>query len=299
MGKGGGETTRVEGPTFLRRKLPGIAEEAQRLFEQGPLSFFPGQTFAGFDPLQEEAFQQATAFGRGAAPGLVGQAFGGLGQALNTDVTQDPSVQAALGTIESQALRNFQENVLPSIRQGATGVGGEFGSRLDQAERLAARDLQQGISESQSQFLANQLGSARQLQGVGLSLAPGLIGGLGTLPGNILGQVGAQRQGMEQQAINEAMQRFQFEQQAPFESLQTFANQLTGIGAVPGQTQTTSGGEVNPIAGGLGGAIGGATLGATAIPGSFATLGSLLSVIPGGQFALPILGGLLGAGAFG
>ena len=130
MGKKKQDTQKVEIPRFLENASQAGISAATDLFNQGPLQFFPGQTFAGFDPLQQEGFQSQLDFARNVAPGIQGDIFSSLGRALGAEGTinaedlidrnvgnlfNDPSVQAGLGTIESRANRNFMENVLPHV----------------------------------------------------------------------------------------------------------------------------------------------------------------------------------------
>jgi len=288
------QSTTVNPPAFALPGLTQAAGEATRLYNEGPQQFFPGQTFADFNPLQTQGQQSQVDFANQVLPGLNQQIFGGFGQALNTDVTQDPSVQAALASIENRGNRNFAENIAPTLRRGGTGVGQEFGTRPELAVGVAGRDLAGQIADAQASFLAQQLGSARQAQGAGLALAP-QIAQQGLMGGNILGQIGAQQQGQEQLGINEAMNRFNFEQGAPVDSLNQLIAQLTG--ATGGGSQSSqfsgTGGGINPA---IGGAIGGGLL-ASQLPasilgsGAFGNIGSVFG--PAGIAGGALLGALL------
>ena len=183
MGKSSGETSQVKVPKRIREAQKTALGAAQDLFSQGL-----GQEQLEGIGLQEE-------FARQALPGLNQQLFGSFGTALDAgNVFTDPSVMAGLGTIENRALRTFGEDILPQLRQQATGVGQQFGSKAEQSERLAARDLQQAISDAQAQFLSGQLGSARGLQASAIGSAPGTLA-TGLMPGQILGgtRIGAER----------------------------------------------------------------------------------------------------------
>ena len=152
-------------PPAVAKPLKGAIGEANANFQQGPQEFFPGQTFADFNPTQLAALQQQLSFAQNQLPGQLSGINQSFGNALNAgDLYNDPSVQAGLGTIENRANRNFSENVLPQLRQQATGTGNQFSSKAEQSEQLAGRDLQQAISDAQGSFLGNQLNSARSLQ---------------------------------------------------------------------------------------------------------------------------------------
>lgn len=291
MGKSSGDSeTKVKIPGFAKDALKSGIGAAGSLFGQGPQQFFPGQTFANFDPLQTQGQQAQLNFAESFLPGLNEQIFGSFGNALNAgDIFNDPSVQAGLGTIESRANQNFAENTLPSLRRAGIGAGQEFGTRPELAAGVAASRLGRDVGDAQAQFLANQLGSARQLQGAGLAISP-QIQGLGLTQGNIFGDVGAQRQGMEQLGISEDVDRFNFGQQAPSALTQQYVNQIAQLaGGVPAGQSTSQGGS-----GTLGNILGGGLLGAgigSSIPGFGAGAGTAFG--PAG-LGLGIGGAILG-----
>ena len=299
MGKdaGGSDTetvTRVIPPSFSMPGLNLAGREAVNLFNQGPQQFFPGQTFAGFDPLQEQGQQAQLQFASQALPQLNQQIFGSFGQALDAqNVLENPAISAGLQTIEDRAQRNFTEQILPQLRQQATGTGNQFSSRAQLAEERAARDLQGAISEAQAGLLTGTLGDAMRLQGAGLSIAPQTLG-TGLLGGSIFGDVGSQRQGLEQQQISEDMARFNFEQQAPGMLLDQLLNRSVGLAGTGGTTISNS--SVDQGSSTLGNVLGGGLLGSS-LSGTNFMQGLSRSFSPfaflGGP-TLPIAGAVLG-----
>lgn len=289
MGKSTGEQAQVRPPGNTREKIRDIENEAQALYQAGPLEYFPGETYAGLTDPQTAGVNQYINFANQTFPGLSEQIFGSFGNALDAgNLYTDPSVQAGLGVIESQANRNFAENILPQLRQQATGTGNQFSSKAEQSERLAARDLQTAISEAQGQFLGNQLGSARQLQGAGLATAPSVLG-TGLFGGQALQNAGGVLQQDLQNQINAAMDRFNFEQQAPGESLDAYANRIAAMSPNVGSTTTSADGSTT-----AGNMVGGALMGGSLASSMMAA--PLLSN-PAGWAALAggaVLGGLLG-----
>ncbi len=295
MGKKSGKDTKVEVPNFVRDAAKYLTGASKDLYEQGPLEYFPGQTYAGLTDPQMAGVNQYIDFANQTFPGLSNQIFGSFGSALDAgNLYTDPSVQAGLGVIESQANRNFAENILPRLRQQATGTGNQFSSKAEQSERLAARDLQTAISEAQGGFLGNQLDSARRLQGAALATAPQTLG-TGLFGGQTLMNAGGVLQGDLQRQIDADMARWMYEQQAPGASVNTLASQLSPvIGGSFGSTTSQQGGSDtlgNVIGGGL---LGNSLAGSSLVTGfsPLAGLGAFggLPAIAGGA----ILGGLLG-----
>jgi hypothetical protein len=245
-------------PKFLRKEFRNeLIPQVNADFAQGPQEFFPGQTFADLTPDQLAGLQQQLQFSGGLLPQQLGQVNQSFGNALNAgNLYQDPSVQAGLGTIENRANQNFQENILPNLRQQATGTGNQFSSKAEQSERLAGRDLQQVISDSQGSFLANQLASGRALQSGALGQAPNITQ-LGLLPGANQFNVGSVLQGQDQLQSAEDVARFNFGQQAGDANLDQLIARLTGIAGAGGGAgfQSTPTGGTNPLAGALGGGL--------------------------------------------
>jgi hypothetical protein len=259
---GGGESSdSISGfaalPKFLKNEVRNNAlPEINANFAEGPQQFFPGQTFADLTPDQLAGLQSQLNFSQNQLPGQLGQVNQSFGNALNAgSLFGDPSVQAGLGTIENRANQNFSENILPQLRQQATGTGNQFSSKAEQSERLAGRDLQQIISDSQGSFLANQLGSARGLQGSAIGNAPNVTQ-LGLRPGANQFNVGSVLQGQNQLGVSEDVNRFNFGQQAEDVNLDQLIarfGSLAGIGGGAGFS-SQPGASTNQFAGALGGA---------------------------------------------
>jgi hypothetical protein len=300
MGKGGGggnqdNTTQVRPPSFAVPALNQAVEGALDLYNQGPYSFFPGQTFADFDPLQQQAQSAALAYGMSPA---LGNQLGAIGQANLSalsgpdNLLSNPAVQAGLGSIESRANRNLLENILPNVRRSAVGAGQTFGSSAQdvlQAQQIG--DIQQRISDAQGTFLANQLDSARQQQARALGLAPQTLG-TGLFPSQIAGDVGAQRQSLAQQGINEDIQRYMFNQEAQANLVNQLVNQSAGLAGFGGTTTSNYDQPgSNPLLSAVGGGLTGGALGqALTASGAFGFTPLTAPLAIGGA----LLGGLFG-----
>jgi hypothetical protein len=245
MSKGGGTTRQVTqtitDPTTAPFKEFGLAE-AKRLYEQGPMQYYPGQTVVGFSPETEMALsglrQQA----------ITGSPFIGA--------VQDVVMQNLMGTNPLQAAA-FRPAVEAVETQAAKA--GRYGSGYQQravAEALAPMAYQAQQQAIQQAPMARQFGFAD----------------LETLAG-----IGAAREAQEQAQLSADIEKFQFEQQAPQAAL---ANYLASVqGGQLGMQQITPY-YSNPLASGLSGALGGAMLGGQ-IPGLGPLYGGLLGGFAG------------------
>jgi hypothetical protein len=104
------------------------------------------------------------------------------------------------------------------------------------------------------------------------------------LPSQQLGQIGAAREQISAQPLQEQMQRFQFGQQVPYQQLQGFLSSVYGTPLGSSQFQNIPQAQTNRFGQALGGAVLGSQLG-----GQFGGIGGL----SGGQTGA-ILGGLSG-----
>lgn len=255
-------------PPWWRTQLVRGAEGARRDFARGPEEMFAGQTYAGLTPFQKQGLFNQASYARNLG-GQLGQINQSFGNALNAgDLYSDPSVRRGLSSIESRANRNFQREILPSLRRGATSVGQEFGTRGQLAEGVAASDLQSRISDAQGQFLGNQLDSARRLQSQALGQAPNITQ-LGLLPGSTLFNVGSQFQNQRQQQIDEEIQRHFFPRQALRQNLGNYINNITALAGTGGTPSVTPGATppgISPLSGILGGALIGNQIGGSLAP---------------------------------
>lgn len=225
MSKGGGTTRQVTqtitDPTTAPFKEFGLAE-AKRLYEQGPMQYYPGKTVVGFSPETEMALsglrQQA----------ITGSPFIGA--------VQDVVMQNLMGTNPLQAAA-FRPAVEAVETQAAKA--GRYGSGYQQravAEALAPMAYQAQQAAIQQAPMARQFGFAD----------------LETLAG-----IGAAREAQAQAELAGDIEKFQFEQQAPQAAL---ANYLASVQGGQLGTQQITPYYSNPLASGLSGALGGAML---------------------------------------
>lgn len=275
------EPSKLASP-FIRQ----IFEQAQRQFQGGPLSFFPGQTVAGVDPATQRAQELQMLSAETGIPQFLQSGNMALQRALAPiDPARDPSVMAFADAAVDPLFKRFEEQTLPGLRSEAVMQGAFGGSRQQIVEQQALGDLARTAGNVRADIFGNALQSQLQQQAQALGLFPQFTG-LQTLPAELLSQVGAQRQGQAQAEIAGERERFEFGQLAPLSSLQNFSNIINQFGG--GVTTTTGPGPSgpSPLSAALGGGLLGGTLGGF-LPETFQ-----LGGFGGGQ-----LGAMLGGGA--
>lgn len=216
--------------------------------------------YAGFDPLQNQAYQTASGLDTGSAmqAGMYGtsagmrQAFGAgqqyANQATNPYATaayMSPYMQNVVDVQQREAQRMSDiagtQQRSQATQQGAFG-GGRQG--LMEAERQRNLATQQG--QIQAQGLQSAFDQARQAQQFGANLGlqgaqAGMAGAqqmYGQGAGNLAqqNQYGGQRQAYEQNILNQAIQNYAMTQQYPQQQLSFMNAQLRGL---PMQASTT------------------------------------------------------------
>jgi hypothetical protein len=267
------------------------------------LANIAGGSFLNANPYQQQMMQAATRpleqqFSQQVLPGIsslysksgrlgsgsmeraLGTATEGFGRALG-DVTSNiagTQFQAERG-LQQQALGQLatvsQQDIANRLA-GATGLQGaqqgQFNTQLQAAT---------GFGSSQSQDLTRQINAA---------LAAPQVYGQQFLPSQALAQVGAQREAIAGQPLQEKLARFQFGQQLPYQQLQGYLSSVYGspMGGFGTQTQQTPLYEnktTNALTGALAGGLAGYGL------NQAFNFGSPILSAGGGA----VLGGLLGA----
>lgn len=169
---------------------PGLLGEANRLYGQGGMSDAQKWTLQNQAEMMQR-FRSDTGLldsiwsnGRNASAGKFDTNFGAVpdvnavnarsGQGLldPTSAMQqqlsgtpnNPYLDQQAQAITGQATRNFNENILPQIRSGATAAGQYGSSRQGIAEGLAASRLQQDLAPALTGMYGNALENAQQRQ---------------------------------------------------------------------------------------------------------------------------------------
>jgi hypothetical protein len=291
-------------PTIQPYLAEGL-ERAKNLFLGGNQpQLYPGQMYV--DPSQQTltALNQQEALANQANPALQQgqqsylQGMQGLGataggQFLNANPYQQQMMQAATRPLEQQ----FSNQVLPGIaslysksgRYGSGAMSNALGQSTEAYGR-ALGDITGSLAGQQYQAERGLQQQAQAAQLAGAAQAPSIYAQQ-FLPSQQLAQIGAQREAISAQPLQEQMQRFSFGQQLPYQQLagylsSVYGSPMTGYGT---QTQAQSG-STNKTVGALGGALGGGLLGSS-LGGLFGSQYSGLGAGLGG-----LAGGLLGYG---
>lgn len=247
MSKGGGGTTqtvqKADPWAGQQPYLTDIYGEAQKLYRQGPMQFFPGQTYASPADRTIQAEEMIAQQALGSQQVMANQAalanqFGLMQpQMLASNPYLAGATEAALRPIYGQA-----QGLLQQARRGATQAGQLGGTRQAILEQGVIADYLQKAGDISSQMYSKAYSDAVDAQQRAISLAPSVMQ-MGLAPAQTLGQVGLAEQARQQQAIDEARARFEFGQQAPQQALRDYSAIAAGSILPPTTTATQRGGD--------------------------------------------------------
>lgn len=269
MSGGGGTNTvtRTELDPTMRPYVQYGLSEAQRLYQMGAPTYYPGQTYISPSEQTRSALQAAQTramTGNPLVPAAQQQLLNTIqGQYLgaNPYLTQalQPGFQAAQRSYEggvNQALSNFSR----AGRYGSNAMQGALG----QASGEYARALTGTAGALGFQNYADE----RARQAAAMAAAPGMAAADYSDISQLM-NIGQQTEAYQEMALQDAINRFNFAQQAPYASLQSF---LSGAYGAPSGMQQVTPVYRNQLGNVLGGALTGAALGGQ----NYGTTGALL-----------------------
>jgi hypothetical protein len=281
-------TTTTAPPDYIARQLTFGADEARRLYDQGAPAFFPNQTYAGFTPQQEQALQMTEQRALAGSP-LTREAQSQLQRTLQGEfLGANPYLNSMVDASTRGITQRFAETTMPSV-QSSLGRAGRYGNNAatQQLFTNAQRTLAQQLADTEANIRGNAYASERQLMNAAIGQAPALAA-QDYADTARLAAVGEQRQAMNQAGINEAMQRYQYENNIDQEQLDQFLARITGISPQAG----TIGTSVQPVQKsnvfgqvlGLGATLGGAALQSPWLGGALGFSNTLQNTLPNATY---------------
>jgi len=272
-------------PSFQQPFVEQTLGEAQRLFQQGGPSAYPGQTVANFTQNQIEGQQSQADAARNLLPQYQ-QQLQGLFESFQQPSQDSGVLNNAITAATNPLYRQLTESILPQLGTEAAGVGGFGGSRQSLGQGQAVRGTQEAAGDvgSRLAFDFYNQGENRRLQSAGL--IPALNQGA-QLPGQVLQGIGDTQQGFDQALIDDAKARYGYQANLPYQNLSNFA-QYAALPFGSQQAVTRDYPDLSKAEAILGGTTGIANL-ITALnqAGITGGIGGLLGKIPG-------LGGIFG-----
>jgi len=243
-------------------------EEAQSLYEQGPNQFYPGQTYIDADPLEHQANTQRLDYAQNQLPGQINATQGAQLSMLNApDIDNNPYVQTLMQRVNQRIGQDFNETVMPGIRSNSIQAMNLGGSRQGIAEGVAAGRAADAMADATARLGSEAYNAGLNQQYRGVTTAP-QVAQLGFMPADTMGQAGQFLRGQAELALGDDIQRFNFQQNAPWDNLARYGQSLQGgLQYTPGQTSMTQPSNT------FGNVMGGALVGNELFGGTLGTIG--------------------------
>jgi len=244
MGGGGGKqdstTTTSIDPAIKPYVTYGL-EEGKRLYESQTPSFFPGQTYVSPSAQTQEALRMAQ------ERAMAGSPLTGAAQAETLATIQgrgvNPFLAGALGQTNRLAGEEFTRNIQNLQSQAASA--GRYGSNAMGQQAGQAQDIfARALAEQGGQLAYNSAEAERARQMAAVGAAPQMAQADYADIQRLL-SVGGAREAQGAAELQDAMNRYNFEQNLPQAKLSQFANLFSSVpqGSTTVQTATPTGGK--------------------------------------------------------
>lgn len=225
--KGGGSTSSTGPSPEQRRILEKQLGYANQMEGFGPQEFYGGSTLAERDAASVQGLE-AQRGAAGSAGALAGTAADRFQDAMAYDPMNDPRTGEYLDALTNPLVKQFNEETIPGLNTSAVNSGAFGGDRAALLKSSAAGELASSVGDTRAKALQGMVSSNRAYQGDMFSQLGSLQDA--SLKGSqILRDVGAGYEGYGQADIDADRERFEFEQDAPRQSLRDASSMLSGI----------------------------------------------------------------------
>jgi hypothetical protein len=244
MGGGGGQqsstsTTSID-PAIKPYVTYGL-EEAKRLYQSQSPTFFPGQTYVSPSEQTQQALQMAQ------ERALAGSPLTGAAQAETLATIQgrgvNPFLAGALEQTNRLAGEQFNRNI-QNLQSSAASAGRYGSSAMGQQAGTAQDIFARALAEQGGQLAYNSAEAERARQMAAVGAAPQMAQADYADIQRLL-SVGGAKEAQSGAVLQDAMNRFNFEQNLPQMKLQQYANLYSTApqGSTTTQTATPTGGK--------------------------------------------------------
>jgi hypothetical protein len=238
-GKGGGgsQTQTQDIAPWLKEYVTYGLGEAKNLYQGNTPTYYPGQTYVDPSMQTTQAIDLATKRAMAGSPltsGAISQQQGTIGgQYLGAN----PYLEAALRPGQQAATRAY-EQAISGTRSQAAGAGRYGSGAQNQLESLSQQNLANALANQAGQAAYQNYATERGLQQQSALAAPTLAQSEYADINQLLqaGQLGEQ---YKQTALESDIERYNFEQQKPYEKLSAYLGSVYGA-PVPMTTSGTS-----------------------------------------------------------
>lgn len=220
--------------------LTKLFQQAGSLYDKGPMQYYPDSTVSGFTPAQNQGFQGTLTTAQNQQP-IVGQQNQNILDTLQgkyLDPSTNPYLAKTYGQAADAVTRSYQTATAPQTA-AAFSQAGRYGSgarnqQVDQNNRNLGTTLDNLATGIYGGNYATERGNQMNTMG---NLGPMLQAGY--VPSTAAVNVGGAQQGQNQQQLTDQVNRFNFNQQAPWQNLGLYQGAISGNYGQSGTTTST------------------------------------------------------------
>jgi hypothetical protein len=216
--------------------------EAKNLYQTNTPAYYPGQTYVSPSATTQQALQATTnraTMGNPLLPAAQQQQQDVIsGNYLNSN----PYFNQALAGAAQGAQQNYYDAIKQA--QGGASMAGRYGSGVSaDLQNRAAQTLSNTLANKYGELAYQNYGAERARQEAAAGNAPALAA---ADYGDIaqLANVGRTQEDYQQNALEADINRFNFEQNLPYQKLSTYLNSAYGAPQGSVTTSTSSGGKI-------------------------------------------------------
>ena len=234
MGSGGGDdttSTTVQKADPWKGVQPYLKQgyaDATDLYEAGGPQYYPGQTYVDNNAFENMGAQMGLNYAMNQMPGQVGSMLQAQNDLFRApDVANNQYVGGMADVIQDRMSRQFTEQMNPAIRGGAVASGQFGGSRQALAEQGAMGRVSESTGDALAQLYGSAYDTGLDAAGRAMQLAPQTLQA-GMMPSQGVSQYGEYLRGQDELALQDSLNRYNYEQNAPQQNLATYMNYLQG-----------------------------------------------------------------------
>ena len=247
--------------------------DASSLYKQGAPAYYPGQTVAPLSGYTEGALDWQAQRATAGSP-VMQSAQNELQKTLSGDYLQqgNPYLQGAINKAIQPITQQYENVVMPGLDSTFSGAGRYGSGAHQQAANQGYSDYMRTVGDTANQMAYQNYGDERTNQLRAQMFAPQMAQA-DYFDINQLGAAGSALDAYNQQLINQDIERYNYEKNAP---QQWLSNYMGTLGLAPwGSTTTSTQPAPNIFTSALGGGIAGAATGNPYLALGGAALGGL------------------------
>jgi len=228
---GGGSSTSTTTSTPMQQQYyEQLLGQANNLYGQGPMNMYGGNTIANLTPAQLESMNLTSNWVTGGAQDQMNQTLGNFNQMMSGRVnTGAGSPYGDMMNVYKGQAMDSANDMMSQLRAQQVMSGQQGGSsRGDILNNRVIEEANRQVTDAGAQMYNNAYNTAQQTQAAAL----GQYGSIMNMPlemsKHMYNRVGLPQQQYNQAMMDDARQRYEFAQMAPWQHLTQYANLISG-----------------------------------------------------------------------